>query len=72
MPDLRLLVALPNSIPQNVMLAVLNRCDETREFMIGMWRANPQLAKQGGSKVAFLLSSTANTSGTQDEAAPNS
>ncbi len=42
-------------IPQEVMLAVLNRCDETREFMVQMWLQNPQLAKQGGAKVAALL-----------------
>ncbi|MDP2819501.1 MAG: hypothetical protein Q8O29_14780 [Polaromonas sp.] len=72
MPDLQTPFALPQSIPQNVMLAVLNRCDETREFMIEMWRANPNLAKQGGAKVAMLLSRPMNTSGTQDEIAPNS
>jgi len=38
------------------MVAVLNRCDETREFMVQMWLQNPQLAKQGGAKVAELLS----------------
>jgi hypothetical protein len=46
---------LPRIIPQEVMLAVLNRCDDTREFMVEMWRNNPRLAKQGGSKVAILL-----------------
>jgi len=48
----------PNAkvIPQQVMIAVLNRCDETREFMVQMWLQNPQLAKQGGAKVAQLLS----------------
>ena len=43
-------------IPQEIMIAVLNRCDETREFMVQMWQQNPQLAKQGGAKVAQLLS----------------
>ena len=42
-------------IPQEVMVAVLNRCDDTREFMVQMWLQNPQLAKQGGKKVAQLL-----------------
>ena len=46
---------LPKTISQEVMLAVLNRCDETREFMVEMWRTNPHLAKQGGAKVAMLL-----------------
>ncbi len=45
----------PKAITQEVMLAVLNRCDETREFMVEMWRTNPRLAKQGGAKVAMLL-----------------
>lgn len=42
-------------ISQEAMLAVLNRCDETREFMVQMWLQNPELAKQGGAKVAALL-----------------
>ncbi len=42
-------------ISQESMIAVLNRCDETREFMIQMWLQNPDLAKQGGAKVAALL-----------------
>ena len=45
-------------IPQEIMISVLNRCDETREFMVQMWMQNPQLAKQGGAKVAQLLSAT--------------
>ncbi len=42
-------------IAHEVMVAVLNRCDETREFMVQMWLQNPQLARQGGAKVAALL-----------------
>ena len=42
-------------IPHEVMIAVLDRCDERREFMIQMWLQNPQLARQGGAKVAALL-----------------
>jgi hypothetical protein len=42
-------------IPQESVLAILNRWDDTREFMIQMWLNNPQLAKQGGKKVADLL-----------------
>ncbi len=42
-------------IPHEVMIAVLNRCDERREFMIQMWLQNPALARQGGAKVAALL-----------------
>ena len=49
-------VQLPTSIPESLMLAVLGRCDDMREFMVEMWRNNPQLAKQGGAKVAMLLS----------------
>ena len=54
MPDQ---VPLPEKqvIPHEFMVAVLNRCDETREFMGQMWLQNPQLAKQGGAKVAALL-----------------
>ena len=42
-------------IPHEVVIAVLGRCDERREFMIQMWLQNPQLARQGGAKVAALL-----------------
>ena len=42
--------------PHEVMLAVLNRCDDTRELMVQMWLQNPQLAKQGGEKIVQLLS----------------
>lgn len=44
----------PHTIPQDVVLAILNRCDETREFMADVWLNNPHLAKQGGRKVAEL------------------
>ena len=37
------------------MVAILNRCDDRREFMIQMWLQNPGLARQGGAKVAALL-----------------
>ena len=42
-------------IPHEIMVSVLNRCDERREFMIQMWLQNPELARQGGAKVAALL-----------------
>lgn len=42
-------------IPHEIMVAVLDRCDERREFMIQMWLQNPHLARQGGAKVAALL-----------------
>lgn len=42
-------------IPHEVMIAVLNRYDERREFMIQTWLQNPQLARQGGARVAALL-----------------
>ena len=45
-------------IPEATMLAVLNRCDETREFLAQFWLANPHLAKQGGAKVAALIAVT--------------
>ena len=54
---------LPKTISEDVMLAVLNRCDETREFMVEMWRTNPHLAKQGGAKVAMLLKSNSQITG---------
>ena len=44
-------------IPQNKIVSILNRWDETREFVLTMWHNNPILAKQGGSKVAVLLGS---------------
>ena len=45
-------------IPEATMLAVLNRCDETREFLAQFWLANPHVAKQGGAKVAALIAVT--------------
>ena len=48
-------------IPHEVMIAVLNRCDERREFMIQMWLQNPALARQGGAKVAALLTALQTT-----------
>ena len=42
-------------IPHEVMIAVLDRCDERRVFMIQMWLQNPQLARQGGARLAALL-----------------
>ena len=44
-----------NVIAHEVMIAVLDRCDERREFMVQMWLQNPALARQGGAKVAALL-----------------
>ncbi len=55
MSNFQNVAGLPKVIPQEVLLAVLNRCDDTREFMVEMWRNNPLLAKQGGSEVAMLL-----------------
>lgn len=49
-------------IPHEVMIAVLGRCDERREFMIQMWLQNPALARQGGAKVASLLAALQTTS----------
>ena len=46
-----------SAISQEVLLAVLDRCDETRDFLVAMWQRNPQLAKQGGQKVALMLNS---------------
>ncbi len=63
-------VVLPKVITQQVLLAVLNRCDDTREFMVEMWRNNPQLAKQGGSKVAMLLGQPIETIGWAHESSP--
>lgn len=47
MPDLHLHLpfVLPKSTVQSVILAVSNRCDETREFLIETWRANLHPAK---------------------------
>ena len=44
------------SIPHETMIAVLNRCDDTREFTVQMWLQNSHLAKQGAALVAALLS----------------
>ena len=71
MSDLKSPFSLPRSIPQDVVLAVLNRCDDTREFMIEMWRANPTLARQGGAKVAMLLSRASDPTGTPNDIAQN-
>ena len=48
--------APPQAIPEEILLARLNRSEEMREFFIQMWIQNPQLAKQGGTKVRELLS----------------
>jgi hypothetical protein len=37
------------------MMALLQRWDETREFMIQFWRDNPRMAQQGGRKVLDLV-----------------
>ena len=50
-----------SAISQEVLLAVLDRCDETRDFLVAMWQRNPQLAKQGGRKVALLLEPSSTT-----------
>ena len=44
----------PHAISQDIILAILKRCDETREFLAHVWLNNPHLAKQGGLKVAEL------------------
>ncbi len=42
-------------IPEEILLARLTQSDEMREFFIQMWIQNPQLAKQGGTRVRELL-----------------
>jgi hypothetical protein len=42
-------------IRADTLLAVLQRWDETREFMIRFWCDNPNMAKQGGKKVLDLI-----------------
>ena len=42
-------------ITQETLVAILDRCDAARDFVVQVWLQNPQLAKQGGSKVAALL-----------------
>ena len=46
----------PDTIPQDLMLARLAQSEQMREFFIQMWLQNPALAKQGGARVASLLS----------------
>ena len=43
-------------IPEQVMLARLAQSEQMREFFIQMWKQNPTLAMQGGSKVKNLMS----------------
>lgn len=45
----------PVTIPQELMLARLEQSEQMREFFIQMWLQNPELAKQGGARVASLL-----------------
>ncbi|MGB8857186.1 MAG: hypothetical protein WCC58_11015 [Burkholderiales bacterium] len=48
---------LPNKIiPEHLKLSRLEWSEQMREFCIQMWLQNPALAKQGGSKVADILS----------------
>lgn len=46
------------TLSHEVMLGRLTQSDEMREFFIEMWKQNPALAKQGGSKVQNLMSSS--------------
>ncbi len=43
-------------IPEHLMLSRLAQSEQMREFFIQMWLQNPELAKQGGSKVRDILS----------------
>ena len=43
------------TISEEVMLARLAQSEQMREFFIEMWKQNPALAKQGGTKVRNLL-----------------
>jgi hypothetical protein len=42
-------------IPEHLMLSRLAQSDQMRDFFIQMWLQNPELAKQGGSRVQSLL-----------------
>jgi hypothetical protein len=42
-------------IHADTLLALLQRWDETRQFMIQFWRDNPVMAKQGGREVLDLI-----------------
>ncbi len=44
------------ALPEQELLARLQRSDDMREFFIEMWKQNPALAKQGGAHVQSLLS----------------
>lgn len=59
MPERDLLPRL--AIPENLMLARLAQSEQMREFFIQMWLQNPELARQGGSKVQNLLSPATST-----------
>ena len=43
------------SIPEELMLSRLAQSEQMREFFVQMWLQNPQLARQGGARVASLL-----------------
>jgi hypothetical protein len=47
-------------IPEHLMLSRLAQSEQMRDFFIQMWIQNPNLARQGGSKVHSLLSPIAN------------
>ncbi len=53
----------PVTIPQELMLARLAQSEQMREFFIQMWLQNPELAKQGGARVASLLAPADSQSG---------
>jgi hypothetical protein len=42
-------------ISNDTLLALLDRWDETRAFMIQFWLDNPKMANQGGRKVLNLV-----------------
>lgn len=49
----------PNSakqaLPQQAVLAVLDRWDDARTMMLNFWQGNPHLAAQGGERVRQLV-----------------
>lgn len=45
----------PSVMPQDAVLAVLDRWDDARTMMLRFWQDNPHLARQGGERVRQLM-----------------
>jgi hypothetical protein len=48
------------SIPEDVLLARIEKSEQMREFLIQMWRDNPWLVEKSGTRAKGIMSPAAN------------